>query len=250
MPFKETPDGGIPFGEPRPVVQKRCGLEERRGVDANRFARQTLGEVRIAGPVGLIDVRQLAGIEKPVSSCICIESPERDATRIRIRFIEAARDPRDGARIADARCEHRHAVEGAACRDHTPGRPPAPGGLESHEFVEGGRNTPRPGRIRTQRERNQAEFHGDGGPAAAAAGDVIRSECVDDDAVGRPRAYQSRRELVHICLAHRNRAGGNQALHHGRGSCRRVGVVGTPGGCRHPGEIDVVLDSERHPPKW
>ena len=65
-------------------------------------------------------------------------------------------------------------------------------------------------------------------------------------AVGRARADQAGGELVEVGLAHAHRAGVDQLLHRGGVLRRRVLEGRAGGGGGQAGDVDVVLDRERH----
>ena len=64
--------------------------------------------------------------------------------------------------------------------------------------------------------------------------------------VRRAGAVQPGGELVEVGLADVDRARRRAAAHHRRGGGRLVGVVRAGQRGRHPGDVDAVLDPERH----
>ena len=69
------------------------------------------------------------------------------------------------------------------------------------------------------------------------------------DAVGRAHADQPGGELVEIGLADQDRAGGEQPLDRGGRRAGHVGELRAGGGGRQAGDVDIVLDRERHAPE-
>jgi hypothetical protein len=111
------------------------------------------------------------------------------------------------------------------------------------------RHPARSGRVRPEREGDEAARDGDaragGGPARHDPG----IERVPGHGEGRAGAHEPGRELIEIGLTDRQRSRLPQPRHHG-GIRRRLVGEGGAGGCRRrAGEVDVVLDRKRHAPE-
>ena len=148
--------------------------------------------------------------------------------------------------VVDGEREHRDAVERAAGRHRAGGRDHAEARLQADDIAEAGRHAARARRVGAERERHQPGRDRDARARAGPAGNELWVERIARHPIGRAHADETGRELVEIGLADRDRAGGAQPLHAGRVGLRRVGEGRARGGGRQAGDIDVVLDGERH----
>src|SRR5262249_32722742 len=158
--------------------------------------------------------------------------------RIGIIRIECGQQIIDADRIRNVVRENADTIE-RSTRRHEPARAPPPARrLVADETVESRRYATGPGRVAAERERHDARGHGNSGASARPAADVLVVEDACRDAVWTPGPYESRCELVEVCLADDDAAGALEPLDN---FCRRGGSVGKSRTARRrgqPGNID------------
>ena len=149
-------------------------------------------------------------------------------------------------RIGHRQREDRDAVEAAARGHDAAGADAARRRLQADDVVEAGRHAARAGGVGAERERDVAACDRDRRARARAAADAIGRERAARPAVRRARADEAGRELVEVGLAEADRAGLDQLRNRCRVAARQVGERRARRGGREAGDVDVVLDRERH----
>ncbi len=254
MLLDEPPDGSVTFREPRPLVEQFARGKERREVDLAEPDPE-LGQLVHLTPERVGD-RRVAGGQDRIARHTDDHvggrgrwplAPRCDRPRVdvpTIRMVEHAEHDRG---VVRGEREHRDTVEGAARRDDPDGADQAERRLAPDDVAERGRDPTRPGGVGAERERNEPGRDGDPRARTRPAGHDRRIERVDRCAIGRPRPDQPGGELVEVRLAHDDTARAHEPADGHRRVRRGVGERRAPGGGRHPGDVDVVLDGERDP---
>ncbi len=149
-------------------------------------------------------------------------------------------------RVLDRQREHRDAVEAATGRHDAAGRDPPGVGFRPTMLLKPAGTRPEPAvsvpraKGTSPRATTTAEPELEPPLMRSAASAAARP------AVGRAGADQAGGELVEVGLAHADRTGIDQLLHR-RGVLQRPRLEGRAGGGGgEAGDVDVVLDRERH----
>ena len=242
----------IALGDPRALVEQPRRLIERLHVESRRSSRRARDQRCSAS---LSRLGRLVAEEHPLPARgtprrkfagIGRERAERPVARVGIGDVRPRHRGERGPRVVDGEREHRDAVERAAGRHHASGRDHAEARLQSDDVVEHRRHAARARRVGAERERHEPSGNRDRRTRARSARNETRIERIARHAIRRAHADESRGELVEIGLADDDRAGRAQPRHRGRIVRRRVGEGRARGRGRQPGDVDIVLDRERH----
>ncbi|KAG1448494.1 hypothetical protein G6F57_016835 [Rhizopus arrhizus] len=242
--------GGETLGHPRPLIQQRGQLVERREVDGGHFRAGDLqgapGIVEAGGGLRVAKECPRGGDCAPGRRGPRQRRAGGHGARIRVALVKAARYFRHQRGVGHGQRKDRHAIQRAAGGHHARRAEPALGRLQADAVVAPRRHAARPRSIGSPRERRQAARHHRRRPGAGSAADVVRVEGIGHGAVRRTRAHKACGELVQVGLADQDGSGGPQALHHRRVLARRVREFGACGRRRPACGVDVVLDGEWH----
>ena len=182
-----------------------------------------------------------------------MRSDRREACRpghelaVGIGFVRALDDGEHAGGVGHREGEDGDAVEAAAGRHDAAGADASGGRLQADDLVEAGGHAARSRRCRCRARRARRRA------ATTTAEPELEPPLMRvgvagaaRPAVGRARADEAGGELVEVGLADADGAGGDQLLRPRRRAPPAVGERRTGGGGRQPGDVDVVLDRERH----
>ena len=166
---------------------------------------------------------------------------------IRIGAIGAGDGGECGKRVVDGERVHGDAIERAAGRNDAGIREEPEARLEPYGVAQRRWHPARARGIGAERERHKPCGDRERRTRARAARDQRAIEQVARNAVGRAHALEPGGKLIEVGLADDDRARALEPRDAGRVFIRHIGEGGAGGGGRHPGDVDIVLDSHGDP---
>ena len=236
--------------DPRAFVEEKRRLEKRGEVYRDLFPPERLepSHCGIEKTRRLAVAEELELIGRGHTKREGIRTPPgrlRRNSRVGIVRVVSGGDLQHGFGVGSTFRENRNTVEGPAGGNDARSREEAEAGLQADEFVETGGDATRSGRVRAERKAHEIARHRHGGTGRRSARNEGGVERILRHSIGRPHPDETGRELIEVRFPQRNCPRRDQSRDDGGVFVRIVGIVWTGRRRRDPGEVDIVLDSER-----